>query len=174
MESSPKRRRVQRSPSPAYKLDENDDDYVPYVPVAQRRQEKLAKLSARGTNAENRRKQQEIEEREDEMEAEERRKEKERRERTLLMEAQEVHSRKALDGAFNWRLIKTALISYQMPKRQPRKRFKRPMQRFSKLSRVVESSRPTWNWRKVSSTPSPSRQGACSKVTRLQHFSISV
>lgn len=166
MESPPKRRRVQRSPSPALKFDENDDDYVPYIPVAQRRQEKLAKLSARGTNAENRRKQQEIEEREDEMEAEERRKEKERRERTLLMEAQEVHSRKALEGAFSWRLVKTALISYQMPKRQPRKRFRKPMQRFWKLSRVVESLRLTWSSRKVFSTPSPSRQGAYSRVVQ--------
>jgi hypothetical protein len=45
MEPSHKRRRLlQRSPSPQYKLDdEENDDYEPYVPVAQRRQEKTSK-----------------------------------------------------------------------------------------------------------------------------------
>ena len=97
-----KRRRVQRSPSPEYKLDD-DESYEPYVPVVQRRQAKLAKLTSRGANAEKDRAQklrEEEQEREDEEREEERRKEKERRERTLLMEAQDVHDKRAAEGAF--------------------------------------------------------------------------
>lgn len=99
-ESAPKRRRIQRSPSPEYKLDDVED-YEPYIPVAQRKQAKLAKLNSWGPNADKekaRRLQQEKEEREDEEAEEERRKERARKERTLLMEAQEVHSKKALEG----------------------------------------------------------------------------
>ena len=101
-ESAAKRRRLQRSPTPEYKLDDEDDDYVPYVPVAQRRQAKLAKLTSRGANADKdqaKRQQEEQEEKEDEEREEERRREKARKERTLLMEAQEVHDRKAAEGA---------------------------------------------------------------------------
>ncbi|EIM90530.1 P-loop containing nucleoside triphosphate hydrolase protein [Stereum hirsutum FP-91666 SS1] len=100
-ESAPKRRRIQRSPSPEYKLDDVED-YEPYIPVAQRKQAKLAKLNSWGPNADKekaRRLQQEKEEREDEEAEEERRKERARKERTLLMEAQEVHSKKALEDA---------------------------------------------------------------------------
>ncbi|KAJ7590787.1 P-loop containing nucleoside triphosphate hydrolase protein [Mycena floridula] len=101
METLPKRRRIQRSPSPpVYKL---DDDYEPYVPVAQRRQEKLAKLASRGLAADSERERsrtlKEQKEREDEADAESRRKERERRERTLLVEAQEVHSKQAAEDA---------------------------------------------------------------------------
>lgn len=102
-ESASKRRRINRSPSPAYKLD-GAEDYEPYIPVAQRKQAKLAKLSSLGPNADKeraRRLQQEKEEREDEEAEEERRKERARKERTLLMEAQEVHSKKALEGAWH-------------------------------------------------------------------------
>ncbi|KAI0713304.1 P-loop containing nucleoside triphosphate hydrolase protein [Earliella scabrosa] len=97
-----KRARIQRSPSPVYKLDDEDDSYEPYVPVAQRRQAKLAKLTSWGANAEKdkaRRLQEEQEERDDEEREEERRREKARKERTLLMEAQEVHDRKAAEDA---------------------------------------------------------------------------
>ncbi|KAF9070331.1 P-loop containing nucleoside triphosphate hydrolase protein [Rhodocollybia butyracea] len=96
-ENPTKRRRVQRSPSPPlYNLDDETDDYVPYVPVSQRRQEKLTKLSSLGgTTKGTRDKQREQEEIEDEAKEEERRKERARKERTLLMEAQDVHSRKA-------------------------------------------------------------------------------
>ncbi|KAI0807058.1 P-loop containing nucleoside triphosphate hydrolase protein [Fomes fomentarius] len=97
-----KRARIQRSPSPVYKLDDTDDSYEPYVPVAQRRQAKLAKLTSWGANAEKdkvRQLQEEQEEREDEEREEERRREKARKERTLLMEAQEVHDRKAAEDA---------------------------------------------------------------------------
>ena len=98
--SSYKRRRVQRSPTPEYKLDD-DDNYEPYIPVAQRRQAKLAKLTAWGTDKDKAKKQrEEEEEREDEEREEERRREKARKERTLLMEAQEVHDRKAAEGMF--------------------------------------------------------------------------
>ena len=99
-ETSVKRRRIQRSPSPEFKLDDNDN-YEPYVPVAQRRQAKLAKLSALGSSS-GRDKSQEAREAEDEREneeqEEERRREKVRRGRALLVEAQEVHSKKASEG----------------------------------------------------------------------------
>lgn len=98
-----KRRRIQRSPSPHYKLDnDNDNDtYEPYIPVAQRRQAKLAKLTSWGANADKdkaKQQQEEQEEKEDEEREEERLREKARKERTLLVEAQEVHDRKAVEG----------------------------------------------------------------------------
>ncbi|PSS30919.1 hypothetical protein PHLCEN_2v2544 [Hermanssonia centrifuga] len=99
--TSTKRRRVQRSPSPQYKI-EDDDSYEPYVPVAQRRQAKLAKLTSWGTNNEKDKaklQQEEEEEKEDEEREEERRKERARKERTLLMEAQEVHDKRAVEDA---------------------------------------------------------------------------
>jgi len=100
MEST-KRRRV-RSPSPVYQLDYQDDSYEPYVPIAKRRQEKLAKLSSWGTNAakpKTKKQQEEADEREDALKEEELRREKARKERTLLIEAQEVHLQKAAQGS---------------------------------------------------------------------------
>ncbi|KAL0578431.1 hypothetical protein V5O48_003581 [Marasmius crinis-equi] len=98
-----KRRRIQRSPSPpTYKLDDEADDYEPYIPVAQRRQLKLAKLSSLGASTETAqagRKEEAEAEPEDEDREEERRREKSRKERTLLMEAQEVHSKRAAEEA---------------------------------------------------------------------------
>jgi len=99
-ETPGKRRRIQRSPSPQYRIDD-DDSYELYISVAQRRQAKLAKLSALGssTGADNAREAQAAEEeREDEEQEEERRREKVRRARALLVEAQEVHSKKASEG----------------------------------------------------------------------------
>ena len=96
-----KRRRSQRPPSPQYRIDDDDDDYEPYVPVAQRRQAKLAKLSALGssTSRDNARAAREAEEeQEDEEKEEERRREKVRKGRALLVEAQEVHSKKVSEG----------------------------------------------------------------------------
>lgn len=96
-----KRRRVERSPSPTYKLNGEDDTYEPYIPVAQRRQAKLAKLTSLGANSDKertKRQQREQQEREDEANEEEARRERLRKERTLLMEAQEVHSQKAAEG----------------------------------------------------------------------------
>lgn len=105
-QSSSKRRRIRRSPSPAHKFDYDDDTYEPYVPVAKRRQQKLAKLTSRGQNEQGKRKerQAEIDEREDAFKEEEVKREKARKERTLLVEAQEVHFKKAAEGActFTW------------------------------------------------------------------------
>ncbi|CAA7270159.1 unnamed protein product [Cyclocybe aegerita] len=97
------KRRRPRSPSPAiYKLDDEDGSYEPYVPIAQRRQEKLARLSSLGVNGEKlnvKKLQEELDEREDAQREEEIRREKARKERTLLLEAQEVHSRKAAEDS---------------------------------------------------------------------------
>ena len=105
-----KRRRVQRSPSPpVYKLDD-DDTYEPYISVAQRREAKLAKLSAlSSTDARDKARKQleELLEKEDAEREEERRREGARKERTLLLEAQEVHSRKAAEGG---RAMSTLLL----------------------------------------------------------------
>jgi len=91
-----------RVPSPQYRI-EGDDDYEPYIPVAQRRQAKLAKLSAWGsstTRDDTREARRVEEEREDEEQEEERRREKVRMGRALLVEAQEVHSKKASEGVW--------------------------------------------------------------------------
>ncbi|KAF8222930.1 putative DEAD-box ATP-dependent RNA helicase 35 [Tricholoma matsutake] len=85
-----KRYRVQRSPSPVFKLDD-DDSYEPYVPVEQRRRQKMAKLYSE------KQQQEDLDDNEDVQKEEEVRKEKVRMERTLLMEAQEVHSKKAVE-----------------------------------------------------------------------------
>ena len=100
-ETTVKRRRIQQTPSPQYRID-NDDNYEPYIPVAQRRQAKLAKLSALGSSTgrdDVREARKAEEEQEDEEQEEERRREKVRRGRALLVEAQEVHSKKASEGA---------------------------------------------------------------------------
>ncbi len=89
--------------------DDDEDDYVPYVPVAKRRANLLSSIGARhGANAaaipEKREKTTEDIQREAEdrvraiEEAEEKRREKSRKERTLLEEAQEVKRRKAEEG----------------------------------------------------------------------------
>ena len=97
MESPPKRRRITRSPSPQYKLDDEDpDSYEPYVPVAQRRQDKLAKLTLRNIDKE---RQRESEQAADAAREEQRRRERERRQKTLLVEAQAVHSQKEAENA---------------------------------------------------------------------------
>nr|GAT58030.1 DEAD-box protein abstrakt [Mycena chlorophos] len=95
--SSTTRKRVARSPSPTYKLDD-EEDYQPFVSVAQRRKEKLAKFTSwAGPSA--KRRQQEQQEIEDAEKEQEREREQARRERTLLVEAQEVLSRKAAEDA---------------------------------------------------------------------------
>jgi len=110
-----KRRRNERSPSPAYKLGGNDD-YEPYIPISQRRREKLAKYSSLGVNAQRqkiKRLQEERDEREDILKEEEHLREKTRKERTLLIEAQEVQRRKATEGLSRrdslWRLSNSPL-----------------------------------------------------------------
>lgn len=127
-DSASKRRRIQRSPSPVYKLDDTDA-YEPYVPVAQRRQAKIAKLSSWGANGDRdkaRRLQEEMEEKEDEEMEEVRRREKARKERTLLMEAQEVHSKKAAEGA--WRgssCVSSTLMPHSRCKEDRRRKDRR-------------------------------------------------
>jgi ATP-dependent RNA helicase DDX41 len=98
-EYRPKRRRV-RSPSPPPQYDD-DDNYVPYVPIAKRREEKLAKLQSWGVRSGKdrvKRPEDEAAEKEDELKEEELRREKTRKERTLLVEAQQVHLKKAVEG----------------------------------------------------------------------------
>ncbi|KAF8634391.1 hypothetical protein AX17_004204 [Amanita inopinata Kibby_2008] len=103
MEPTPKRRRFERSPSPLYKLDDEDDSYEPYVSAIRRRQERLAKLTSWGPRVdkvdEDVTKKEEFQEHEDIQKEEEFRREKARKERTLLLEAQEVHLRKAAEDA---------------------------------------------------------------------------
>ena len=104
MEPSYKRRRLlERSTSPQYKLDdEENEDYEPYIPVVQRRQEKLAKLSSWAKSSDKRGFAYASEDRSDQLQdedEEETRKEKLRKDRTLLAEAQEVHLKKAAEGA---------------------------------------------------------------------------
>ncbi|KAI5120361.1 hypothetical protein M0805_006884 [Coniferiporia weirii] len=100
-ESVPKRRRLDRPPSPEYKLDDAaDDEYKPYVPVAQRRQAKLATIASRGLNERKKAIGHSLEA--DQVDGdgeEERQREKERKDRTLLLEAQEVHRKKAAEDA---------------------------------------------------------------------------
>lgn len=103
MEPSHKRRRLQRSPSPQYKFDDEENEhYEPYVPVAQRRQEKLAKLSSWAKTSDRRGLVSTPEDQTDELngeDEEEVRREKSRKDRTLLAEAQEVHLKKATEGS---------------------------------------------------------------------------
>lgn len=106
---APKRRRLEReserrrSPSPIYKLDDAADDYVPYVPVAKRREAKLAALASRGIGGDKDKRTGSAapdaneEEEDEEVQARDR----ERKERTLLLEAQEVHKKKAAEGNYS-------------------------------------------------------------------------
>lgn len=89
-----------RSSSPKYVLDDEDETYEPYIPVIKRRQEKLAKLTSWSSSTERERlkKHDGIHELEDVDNEDELLKEKTRKERTLLMEAQEVHLRRAAEG----------------------------------------------------------------------------
>lgn len=99
---------MQCSLSPVYKLDDEDDTYEPYIPVAQRREAKLAKLVNRGASAGQqslqvqKKLQDEREKERAEASEEEIRREKARKDRTLLAEAQEVHSKKAAEGALSF------------------------------------------------------------------------
>lgn len=105
MSASPpaKRRHLEeQADEPVYKLDDEDDSYVPYVPVKQRKQHRLQQLASRGgaegNNQDEKPKKQDQEEKEDEELEEIKRREKVRKERTLLVEAQEVKAKKALEG----------------------------------------------------------------------------
>lgn len=88
------------SSSPKHVLDDEDETYVPYVPVIKRRQEKLAKLTSWSSSIEREKlkKRDGSQELEDVANEDELLKERTRKERTLLMEAQEVHLRKVAEG----------------------------------------------------------------------------
>lgn len=95
-----RRRRVEDESLPTYSLDDADDNYEPYVPVAIRRQAKVAALVNRGLNHRQKSISRQIDTADDELKDEEKQKERERKERTLLLEAQEVHRKKAAEGLF--------------------------------------------------------------------------
>jgi ATP-dependent RNA helicase DDX41 len=117
--SSPKRRRIEREEDHPYNLGDNDD-YVPYVPVAQRRQAQLSKLASRGTAAQSaaelkaRQEQEERDAKEDKSREEENRKERLRKERTLLEEAQEVMKLKAETGT-SYLLVNVGVLYLKAP-----------------------------------------------------------
>lgn len=82
----------------------DDDSYEPYIPVAQRKQAKLAALASLGLDerrllsaSQSRAKSTDRQEYEED-DSEEVTKEKARLERTLLVEAQDVHRKKATEG----------------------------------------------------------------------------
>jgi ATP-dependent RNA helicase DDX41 len=118
-ESDRKRRRIQRSSSPTYNLDDQEEGDEPYVPVSQRREQKLAKLSSWGVSAHKARAkklQDEQDELDDAQREEERQREKYRKERTLLMEAQEVHIKKAAEGVFLDPIVVSRLTCHRCSK----------------------------------------------------------
>ncbi|KAG8766106.1 hypothetical protein FRC15_006571 [Serendipita sp. 397] len=100
MSEPPQKKRKVDEDEEMYKLDDEDDNYVPYVPVKQQRLQRLQKLaSARGPQQEARAAAVVEEDTFDEEREDERRREKARQERTLLKEAQEVQAKKVIDDA---------------------------------------------------------------------------
>ncbi len=146
--SSEKRMGVSPGAEQRNSLDE-DDDYEPYIPVAQRRQIQLARIANRGLAKTLSTKQKSLrdggreweEEREGEEEEGEQLKEKLRKERTLLEEAQEVHRKKKIEGMFHnitgsslFDLARDAI--FQTLRRLIFRRQRRPMRRYYLLSRT--------------------------------------
>lgn len=72
----------------------------------------------------------EAQEQEDEQNEEDIRREKARKEKTLLMEAQEVHRKKALEGMLQVIFVIGSIIDVQMQKRRWRRRKRRRMKRY--------------------------------------------
>ena len=96
-----KKRRMDQDEN-MYKLDDEEDDYVPYVPVRQQRTQRLQLLaSTRGArlDPEKELEKETVEQKVDEEREEEKRKERARLDRTLLLEAQQVQAKKALEDA---------------------------------------------------------------------------
>lgn len=97
--SDPKRRRLSPSPDP-YAI--SDDDSTPYVPVKQRRQELLTKLASKNVGVAASASALERQREEDELRAQEDQdrngKKQQGTAQTLLIEAQEVKKRKAIEG----------------------------------------------------------------------------
>ena len=131
MEST--KRRGVRSPSPVYNLDDQDN-YEPYVPIAKRRQDKIAKLSSWGINAgkpKTKKQQEEADEREDALKEEELRREKARKERTLLIEAQEVHLQKAAQGLLSSLSMPHQTTRHpQIPRKRQERKHRKQMQKY--------------------------------------------
>ena len=89
---------VTSSNEPTYTLDD-DDDYKPYVPIAQRKQAKLNSILKRGAiGGDSRDSQKSTPQPELDEDDEDVKKEQARRERALLLEAQAVHQKKAAEG----------------------------------------------------------------------------
>jgi len=159
MSASPTKRRHpdEQADESVYKLDEEDDNYVPYVPVKQRKQQRLEQLASRGgaegNSQEEKRKKQDQEENEDEELEEVKRREKVRKERTLLLEAQEVKAKKALEG--RWRRPQYCPSDFlQMQARRTRRKLKRRRTNYWWRLPADGSSHLIWNWRKAYNTQS--------------------
>jgi ATP-dependent RNA helicase DDX41 len=84
---------MSRTDEPELKLDD-DDDYEPYVPVHKRQQQRFSRFMARQASG-----LKQTEEADEEARREEARRERVRRESTLLLEAQKVHERRAVENA---------------------------------------------------------------------------
>lgn len=159
MSSSPTKTRhlEERADEPLYKLDDDDDNYVPYVPVKQRKQQRLQLLASRGgaegNSQEEKRKKEDEEEKEDEELEEIKRREKVRKERTLLLEAQEVKAKKALEGQCSQPQSYSSDL-LQMQARLNRRRPKRKKANCWRRLPADGSSRLIWNWRRAYTTQS--------------------
>jgi len=98
----PNKKRRMDQDEEMYRLDDEADDYVPYVPVKQQRTRRLQMLaSTRGARLDPDKapEKEVVEQKVDEEIEEERRKERARLDRTLLLEAQQVQAKKALEDA---------------------------------------------------------------------------
>src|SRR5258706_1351369 len=157
MSASPSKTRhlEERADEPLYGLDDEDDNYVPYVSVKQRKQHRLQQLASRGGAERNiqeeKRKKQDQEEKEDEELEEINRLEKVRKERTLLLEAQEVKAKKALEGQHpRPQLFSSDFL--QMQARLIRRRLKRKKANCWRRLPADGSLRLIWNWRRAYNT----------------------
>lgn len=159
MSASPTKTRhlEERADEPVYKLDDEDDNYVPYVPVKQQKQQRLQQLASRGgaegNSQEEKRKKEDQEEKEDEELEEIKRREKARKERTLLLEAQEVKAKKALEGQCPQLQLYSSYF-FQMQAKLNRRRLKRRRANCWRRLPADENWRLIWNWRRAYSTQS--------------------
>lgn len=157
MSASPTKTRhlEERADEPLYKLDDEDDNYVPYVSVKQRKQHRLQQLASRGgaegNSQEEKRKKEDLEEKEDEELEELRRREKVRKERTLLLEAQEVKAKKALEGQRPRSHLSSSNF-LQMQARLTRRRLRRRKANCWRRLPADGSLRLIWNWRRAYNT----------------------
>lgn len=100
MEGAPKRRRLSPTPPQTYALDsDTEDSYVPYVPVKQRREALISKLSTKHHGVAGPSDKQKDEEQEREEDERLHGKAQKGTAQTLLIEAQEVKRLKAIEGA---------------------------------------------------------------------------